>query len=321
MLSLAIDAFAVTIETVPVGYAGNAPDVNYGDGQFGAVAYDYRIGTHEVTNAQFAEFLNAKGGIGYVSNLMGPSSMRGGILKSGVGPNFNYSVLPDFADKPVAGVSWFTAIRFANWMHNGQGNGDTETGAYTIPADLTGSFNIITRNPGATWFLPSEDEWYKAAYYQPAAAGGDADDYWLYATRSNDAPTSATADASGNINNPGANVANWAQGANWNSTVSGNVTTVGSAGLPSASFFGTYDQAGNVSEWTDELRLTGATGVVVRGSSWAVGTTAAFVRNFGAQASNSVAQGFRLATIPEPSTCTLALAALVAMMAVRRRRR
>jgi formylglycine-generating enzyme required for sulfatase activity len=311
---------AVTIETVPVGYAGNAPDVDYGNGQFGAVAYDYRIGTYEVTNAQFVEFLNAKGGMGYSVSLMdAAASMHGGIVRSGSPGNITYSVAPNFADKPVAGVCWFTAIRFANWMHNGQGNGDTENGAYTIPANLSGPFNLITRNPGATWFLPSEDEWYKAAYYQPAALGGDSDSYWLYATRSNDDPTAATADVAGNVSNPGVNVANGWRQANWNGSSSGNVTTVGSAGPASASFFGTSDQSGNVREWTEGLHPLFFDAMVTRGGSWLAGPGAASAQTYGGQTTSSPAQGFRLATIPEPSTYALAAIGVMGLLALRRR--
>jgi formylglycine-generating enzyme required for sulfatase activity len=312
---------AVTIETVPVGYAGNAPDVDYGVGQFGAVPYDFRIGTYEVTNAQFVEFLNAKNGLGFFATLMDANSnMRAGIVRTGFPGPITYSVAPNFADKPVAGVSWMTAIRFANWMHNGQGNGDTENGAYTIPADTPDA--IITRNPGATWFLPSEDEWYKAAYYQPAALGGDTDNYWLYPTRSNAAPTAATADASGNVSNPGVNVANYLQQANWNGTASGNVTTVGGAGPASSSFFGTSDQGGNVQEWTEGVRVHPSQGILrnKRGGSWAFFSMVASVRDFNSQNTNAVAQGFRLATIPEPSTCALAAFGAIGLLTFRRRK-
>ncbi len=135
-------------------------------------------------------------------------------------------------------VSFFDAMRFTNWLENGQptGGSGTESGVYTIGNGLN-----ETRAPGATFFIPSEDEWYKAAYHQPAAQGGDADDYWLYPTASNSVPTIATANALGDISNPGANVANYNLGADWNGQ-NGNVTTVGSAGPLSASFYGTFDQ-------------------------------------------------------------------------------
>ncbi len=54
-----LTALAVTIPTVPVGNAGNAKDPGTGN-DYGAVSYEYRMGTTEVTNAQYAEFLNAK---------------------------------------------------------------------------------------------------------------------------------------------------------------------------------------------------------------------------------------------------------------------
>jgi hypothetical protein len=71
-------------------------------------------------------------------------------------------------------VSFWNALRFANWLHNGQPRGlqdetTTEDGAYTLtPTGIVN--NTITRNPGAVVFLPSENEWYKAAYYDPATA-------------------------------------------------------------------------------------------------------------------------------------------------------
>jgi formylglycine-generating enzyme required for sulfatase activity len=168
----------------------------------------------------------------------------GGIARSGFPGTYTYTTKPNMADKPVNYVTWYDAIRFANWLHNGQGAGDTETGAYTILGGTAtpSNGNLITRNVGATWFLPSENEWYKAAYHQPAAQGGDADNYWVYPTASNNPPTMAQANSVGDIVNPGANVANW---------YNGRLTTVGSAGPLSESFYGTADQGGNVSEWIE----------------------------------------------------------------------
>ena len=79
-------------------------------------------------------------------------------------------------------VSWYSAIRFANWMNNGQGSGNTETGSYTLlggtPTPSNG--NNITRNSGAMVVIPSKNEWYKAAYYNPNQRT-----YNLYPTSSN----------------------------------------------------------------------------------------------------------------------------------------
>lgn len=105
---------------------------------------------------------------------------------------------------------------------------------------------------GATVYLPSANEWYKAAHYDPTVGAGGGDNYWLYATRSDTLPTPASADSFGGITNPGANVANFESAAGWNGEF-GNVTTVGSAGAAANSYFGTADQIGNVSEWTDTV--------------------------------------------------------------------
>ena len=169
--SVAVNVFAITIPTVPVGNPGNRADAltNY---LYGGVSYNYRIGTTEVTNAQYAEFLNAKAvsdPLGLYNTNMG-SNARGGITRSGSDGSYTYAPKTNMGNKPVNYVSWYDAIRFANWLHNGQGTGDTETGAYTLLGGTPTPTNglSITRNAGATWFLTSEDEWYKAAYYQPA---------------------------------------------------------------------------------------------------------------------------------------------------------
>jgi formylglycine-generating enzyme required for sulfatase activity len=319
--TVATDARAVTIPTVPVGNAGNAGEFQ-SQGTFGAVAYEYRIGTTEVTNAQYAEFLNAKAASDplelYTTNM--DSDARGGITRSGSDGSYTYTAKTDMGNKPVNWVSWYDAIRFSNWLHNGQGSGDTETGAYTLLGfDIEPSNGLsITRNVGATWFLTSEDEWYKAAYHQPSAQGGDSDDYWLYPTASNTAPTIATANSVGDISNPGANVANYSSGADWNS-LNGNVTTVGSAGVMSDSFYGTADQGGNVSEWNEALIEGADRGL--RGGTHFSGSSSMRSSSLGQEVPTGEIYyiGFRVATVPEPSTAVLAILACVLMWVLRKR--
>ena len=156
-------------------------------------------------------------------------------------------------------MSWYNAARFCNWLHNGQPNTGsqtaetTEDGAYT----LNGATRDITvqKNAGAKYWIPSQNEWYKAAYYQPAAAGGDVDGYWKYATKSNAIPNSHNGSASdpNSANfyrsllpaNDGVNDGYAVSGATYPSVA---LTPVGAFALAS-SYYGTFDQNGNVREW------------------------------------------------------------------------
>ncbi len=318
VLFLPTAASAVVYEWVTVGNAGNAVDSSTG---YGDVNYDYRIGKYEVTNAQYTEFLNTVDPAGtnpnsIYSSFMG-SDARGGIAFDSLAANGSkYSVRANMGNKPVNFVSWYDAARFANWMNNGQGAGSTETGAYT----LTGNTGLTTRNTNSTIWLPSENEWYKAAYHDPVNAGADGNgttDYRLYPTRSESAPTVSAANVTGDISNPGTNVANYLSGADWNAQ-DGNVTTVGSAGAGSASYYGTFDQGGNVWEWNDAV-IGSSRGL--RGGSWS---------NDGNDLQSSFrfdvspvlkfsGIGFRLASVPEPSSVLMVGLAGVAFLTRRRR--
>ncbi len=314
------------MDYVSVGHAGNAADPATGS-LYGAVAYAYQIGKYEVTNAQYTEFLNAVNPTGSGTDGIGPNSIyntsmgnddRGGITYTpGAASGAKYTIRTSMGDKPVNFVSWYDAARFTNWMHNGQGGGDTETGAYA----LTGNTGIITKNPGATVYLPSEAEWYKAAYYDPTAGAGGGDNYWAYATRSDTAPTVGTANSTGVISNPGANVANYALEADWNGQ-DGNLTTVGSA--LAVNYFGTADQAGNVHEWTDAVLRSSR---VLRGGSWAFNSTyLPAINSISSSPSNEFNYvGFRVASVvasvPVPEPGTFLPAAVLVMGALLRRRR
>jgi formylglycine-generating enzyme required for sulfatase activity len=301
------------MDWVNVGNPGNAADST----GYGAVAYAYQIGKYEVTNSQYATFLNAVDPDGANANGVYNSNMgsnaRGGITyTAGSGSGAKYTLRTSMGDKPVNYVSWYDAARFANWMMNGQGSGSTEVGAYT----LSGNTGIITKNSGANVYLPSEDEWYKAAYYDPTSGAGGGDNYWLHATQSDTAPIIASANSTGDITNPGANVANYAQGADWNSQ-NGNVTTVGSAAANN--YFGTADQGGNVSEWNDAVISGSSRGL--RGASWNGGETvmSASLRRDNDPTLEGYAAGFRVASVPEPTSLLLTMLAGGVMLARRKR--
>jgi formylglycine-generating enzyme required for sulfatase activity len=319
------EALAITIPTVPVGNAGNANDPLTGN-LYGGVTYAYRIGTTEVTNDQYAEFLNAKAAsdpLALYYTSMG-SDASGGIARSGSGtiPDpYVYTTKTNMGNKPVNYVNWYDSIRFANWLNNGQGLGDTETGAYTLlggtPVPSNGT--SITRNSGALWFLPTEHEWYKAAYHQPSVEGGDSDDYWLYPTASNTDPTIATANSVGDISNPGSNVANYALGAAWDAEIR-YVTTVGSAGPLSQGFYGTADQGGNVWEWNEPWVGEGVRSLRGGALAYSASSMRATTLPLSAQSNFQAPYfGFRVAAVPEPSTAVLAIVGCGLMWLLRRR--
>lgn len=256
---------AESIAWVTVGDLRNAADTD--PAGLGAVATSFRIMKYEFTNQQYADFLNAvaKTDRYALYNASMGTDPRSGITRSGVDGSYVYAVKPNMADKPVNYVSWFDGARVANWYTNGAtSTSDTETGAYTLGGATSGPAPAV--NAGATFSLPTADQWYKAAYYK----GGSTDaGYWDYATQSNTAPTAVTAGATGKGAAGGAgNYANWNATATWN-LQNGNLTTVGTSGGPSA--YGAFDMSGNVSEWNDQNGTAGAQRGV-RGGCWAHGT-------------------------------------------------
>ncbi|MBY0313398.1 MAG: formylglycine-generating enzyme family protein [Phycisphaerales bacterium] len=255
-LGASVASAQVAIEFRTVGNAGNAGDPgNPTSGPLGAVAYEYRIGAFEVTNAQYAAFLNAVAASdprGLFNANMG-TDPRGGITRSGTTGSFTYTVRPNMGNKPVNFVSSLDALRMANWLTNGQGSGSTESGAYTLNGNTVTAITRDLSNPNQV-FLPTRNEWYKAALHQPASQGGDTDNFWKFATQSNDFPIVGTATATGDIANPSATTVNWQRGADWNGQ-NGNVTTVGSC--LNSSFYGAFDMNGNVQEWLQDTSTLG----------------------------------------------------------------
>jgi formylglycine-generating enzyme required for sulfatase activity len=306
---LAVPARAVTIDWVTVGDPGNATDTTGRPNPAGAVAISFRIMKFEFTNQQYTAFLNSVAKTDTYSlyqNEMG-SQARGGIARSGTSGAYTYAVKSNMGDKPVNYVSWFDAARVSNWLHNGAtSSSSTETGAYTLVNGQT-SGTAPAKNTGAQFYIPTEDQWYKAAYYKGSGTNAG---YWNYATQSDDAPMRVSADATGNgTAGSTGNFANYNEEAIWNRQIGGNVTTVGTNGRASA--YGAFDMSGNVFEWND---LTGAAGSSrgSRGGFW--GTVASEMsvsgRNTIVPSSMGHDMGFRLAAVPEPSTCAMALAGL-----------
>lgn len=308
-----------SLEIVPVGDPGNAPHLT---GR-GAVDHVYFIGKYEVTAAQYCEFLNDKAKsdpYGLYNTKMDTAVNASGcnIKRSGSAGSYTYSVAADWANRPVNYVSFWDACRFANWLNNGQGDGGTETGAYTL-GGYTGSGFAIPRNPGAKWFVPNADEWFKAAAYK----GGTTDaGYWSYATQSDTQPGNQVISP-----DPGNN-ANFY----WGSYPNPQGYTLG---LPyyrtpvgefenSESPYGTFDQTGNVMEWCDagtpEPYPTTRGGAYMTGDTYIRSATQNWIGALGEPAAHWDCLGFRVAHIPEPPSLLALLAGVGALAAIRRPR-
>jgi len=304
-LWLASAASAVTIDWVAVGSPGNLCDAQ-SQSCFGTVATTYQISKYEVTNAQYAEFLNAKAAsdpLALYDAQMG--SGYGGITQSGGSGSYTYTAITGRADLPVNFVTFYDALRFTNWLANGQGSGDTESGSYTLlggtPTPTNGA--LVVRNPGATIFLPNENEWYKAAYYDALSTS-----YLDYPAGSNTATSCTGPTAVANSAN-----CDWPLGGG-----PGDLTLVGSyTGSPSP--YGTYDQGGNVWEWTETS--TGLIRVQRGGSFLSVPVNLAAATQSGGNPEDAFdATGFRLAAIPEPGTGVLVIGGVLGLAGWRRRR-
>jgi formylglycine-generating enzyme required for sulfatase activity len=174
-------------------------------------------------------------------------------------------------------------------MMNGQGSNDMETGAYTLNGATSG---IITANIGAQVYLPTEDEWYKAAYYSAANTS-----YSLYPNGQN---TITTADA------------------NYEYVV-GSTTDVGSYSGDGSSY-GTFDQGGNVWEWNDAV-ISGSSRGLRGGSFYSFGETNLRASFRGIHVPTIVSDliGFRVASVPEPTSLLLTMLA-GGVMLIRRKR-
>lgn len=191
MLLIALPAPAeVVFEWATIGDPGNGcdPPVSPFYNCVGSVNETYRISKYEVTNVQYAEFLNAVAASDpneLYSTSMASQALPGGIVRNGSPGSYSYSVIPGRGNKPVNHVQFWDAARFANWPHNGQptgaqDNSTTEYGAYWLtPTDVAN--DTVEREADAAFFVPTVHEWYKAAYYDAGAkvyfdypAGSDA---------------------------------------------------------------------------------------------------------------------------------------------------
>ena len=301
----------VAIETVTVGNPGNADDTHH-DG-YGAVDYIYEMGKYEVTAGQYTEFLNAVAvtdAYGLYNTDMSTYSETCHIERVGSSGSYTYTVQAEWANRPVTFVCWGDAARFANWLHNGQPAtgaqdlGTTEDGSYYLDgATSTADLMAVVRKPGATWVVPSQDEWHKAGYHYNNGATGN---YYAYSTSSDTLPDYV--DNSGDLSGTGApfleggtdpgNYVTYDGDEGINGIGSPHYRTVVGEWENSASPYGTFDQGGNVWEWTETIASATARGR--RGGAYNIYAAQLHADHLGSQDPTFewVETGLRVAKVP-----------------------
>lgn len=174
---------------VKVGYAGNCGDAQ---NQFkGRVNYDFMISRTQLTNDEYCEFLNAVAAISDPFHLFN-ENMHGGALGGIVkviadDGKCRYAVKENWGQRPVVYVAFYDIARYCNWLHYGKPIGEQQVG--TTEGDCrhgaydTSDFEAVRsgakkayltfgfRNIGARYWIPNDDEWYKAAYFDPIKIG------------------------------------------------------------------------------------------------------------------------------------------------------
>ena len=294
------------MEFVTIGSFGNAADTTGDPNPAGAVGYTYGIGKFEVKEDMIEKY-----------NALNPGLQ---ISKDTRGLN-----------KPATSVSWNEAARFVNWLNTSTGN----QAAYKFTSDgvnddialwVSGDAGYDALNPYrnslAKYFLPSYNEWYKAAYYNP-----DNSTYYNFPNGSDTMPVSVE---SGTDNN----TAVYTVFDDFYNPVPGSPN--GPADVDKAgglSPFGVMGLGGNVSELEESPRFlgsfSGSSSRGVRGGRWnGFGSSMSVSsRNSLFSVSESVETGFRVATlssspppaVPEPSMMVIGtLFGIGGLMAKRR---
>ncbi len=320
------------IDFVRITHAGNTPWPGTGtpddrtSGR-GGVNYEYHIGRFEVTTAQWVEFFNAAYDRPVADRIphLAPPSFWGGVPVTPNTPGgLRWQVPAGNEMLPVGNISWRMAAIYCNWLHNNKSSAREAflDGAYSV--STFGYFgNIFTdqaaHHPGARYWIPTWDEWLKAAHYDPHRYGEEQGGWWLYPNGTDTPLVYGPPGVEVNGQLAQANAGWWMSFPGYNP----DLVPLG-AYAEVTSPWGLFDVAGGSAEWTESI-LTGP-GLpptrFVDGSARAFGPLA---RDALTQFSSDFPSfspfdlGFRIASsVPAPGTSAL-LAGLLWHPRIRRR--
>lgn len=192
MLGFRVAALSTSTNTLisllEIADTSNTADTN----GHGSVNDIYKIGEYLITINEYVSFLNA---IARTDSYGLYSFNMPGITRSGFSGSYTYTSQSNMGNKPIANINWFRAARFVNWLHNempttgSQTSSTTESGSYNLNGATIG---IISKESSAKFWIPTLDEWYKAAFYDPISVK-----YWQYATQYDSSPLAVTATSTG----------------------------------------------------------------------------------------------------------------------------
>jgi formylglycine-generating enzyme required for sulfatase activity len=335
------------IDFVTVGAVGNA--AYPGDGTpnnraqgRGGVNYEYRIGRYEVTTAQWVEFFNAaydRPASDRIPHLLPPEFWGAVPTTPNTQGGLRWRVPAGNESRPTGDISWRMAAIYCNWLHNDK--------ASTREAFLTGAYDVstfgytgdvftdqLTKSPGAKYWIPTWDEWLKAAHYDPNKANpdGSVGGWWRYSTTSDTAPAygppGVNVRTSGPLG-PDPNGPLAQANAGWDGL---NFPGFNPFAVPLGAYsnvmspWGLFDTAGGTREWCEEAILVNDLFPAFRvfeGSAWtfsqAFGSDMIGPREGDFPSLSTYDLGFRIATaIPSVSTVATLIGAFPFLM--RRRR-
>ena len=278
-----------------IDFVNISGDTNPASG-YGIVNNDYRMGTYEITNDQWNKFKTSVGGTvtGSPSNAYDASAYFTGT------------------NVPTNALSWYEGAQFVNWLNTSMGQqpaykftGTQGTGDYTLGVWESGDTGYDADNPyrnsNAYYFMPSEDEWVKAAYWNGT-------NLQTYASVGDVTPTQS----------------------GWNFYAIGNGYATDpygpwDVGSGSEELNGTFDMMGNVWEWMESPYYSGdylsGSSRGIRGGSYYKDVTnlrSSYRLSYGGPYDEFFSLGFRVASVPEP--CSLVLLSLGGLTLMRRRR-